>query len=32
MPPGDNLSGLLMYSFRYRNPLTGKWVKARYLV
>ena len=20
-----------MYSFRYRNPLTGKWVKARYL-
>jgi hypothetical protein len=31
MPPRDNLSGLLLFAFRYRSPLTGKWVKARYV-
>ena len=31
MPPRDDLSGLLLYPFRFRSPLTGKWVKARYV-
>lgn len=34
MPPRDDLSAcpdeLFLYPFRARNPLTGKWYRARY--
>jgi hypothetical protein len=34
MPPRDDLAArtgtLLLYPFRARNPLTGRWYRARY--
>jgi hypothetical protein len=35
MPPRDDLAilagALFLYPFRARNPITGKWYRARYL-
>ena len=25
------MSRILLYAFRYKSPVTGKWVKARYV-